>query len=314
MRLIAKGDRGDEVADIQRRLVTLGYSVGPGGADGSFGSETEQAVQLFQRDHGLAGTGVVSDKTWQYLVEAGFTLGDRLLYLRTPFFRGGDVRRLQTWLNKLGFNTGVADGIFGQTTEKAVREFQRNIGLVADGIVGDNTLAAFSSLRITLGETSSRVFPDPNRTSALSGIVDRTVAIEAAGEIATEIASRFGNLLEILGAHVHDIKENRGDGQLLVAFQDGGSSEEPLTAYESDERFRASSRLLASSVQTELALSLGLKGGAATPVPIGKGLPGILVKPPVLVEPTEPVESEIYHQKFAVAVFDAVKSFLENVS
>lgn len=55
--------------------------------------------------------------------------------------RGPDVERVQRALRELGFDI-VADGVFGPGTERAVREFQSNRGLVADGRVGPNTLAA----------------------------------------------------------------------------------------------------------------------------------------------------------------------------
>ncbi len=49
--------------------------------------------------------------------------------------RGNDVKHLQTYLHLM------ADGIFGPLTEEAVKEFQKNHGLVADGIVGAKTWA-----------------------------------------------------------------------------------------------------------------------------------------------------------------------------
>jgi peptidoglycan hydrolase-like protein with peptidoglycan-binding domain len=42
-------------------------------------------------------------------------------------------------LNDLGFNSGEEDGIFGAKTNNAVTSFQRQFGLVADGVVGPKT-------------------------------------------------------------------------------------------------------------------------------------------------------------------------------
>lgn len=53
--------------------------------------------------------------------------------------RGNITKWIQNRLNKLGFNCGVADGIFGNMTANAVRAFQKRYGLVADGIIGINT-------------------------------------------------------------------------------------------------------------------------------------------------------------------------------
>lgn len=52
--------------------------------------------------------------------------------------KGNITRLIQERLNSVGFHISV-DGIFGGGTEKAVKVFQRNRGLSADGIVGRNT-------------------------------------------------------------------------------------------------------------------------------------------------------------------------------
>ena len=52
---------------------------------------------------------------------------------------GNITKLLQEKLVSLGYNTNGVDGIFGIGTEKAVISFQKNNGLVGDGIVGQNT-------------------------------------------------------------------------------------------------------------------------------------------------------------------------------
>ena len=52
--------------------------------------------------------------------------------------RGNITKLIQERLNSVGFHLST-DGIFGSGTEKAVKVFQKNRGLVADGIVGRNT-------------------------------------------------------------------------------------------------------------------------------------------------------------------------------
>lgn len=52
--------------------------------------------------------------------------------------KGNITRLIQERLNSVGFHISV-DGIFGGGTENAVKVFQRNRGLSADGIVGRNT-------------------------------------------------------------------------------------------------------------------------------------------------------------------------------
>lgn len=55
--------------------------------------------------------------------------------------RGDDVKYLQSRLAYYGYHVGGIDGIFGVNTCNAVLDFQKDHGLVADGIVGAKTWA-----------------------------------------------------------------------------------------------------------------------------------------------------------------------------
>lgn len=55
--------------------------------------------------------------------------------------RGEEVKELQQDLIIKGYDPGTADGVFGSRTEKAVKAFQMDNGLTADGIVGPKTWA-----------------------------------------------------------------------------------------------------------------------------------------------------------------------------
>jgi peptidoglycan hydrolase-like protein with peptidoglycan-binding domain len=61
-------DKGQEVTNLQNILRQLGYSVGPNGADGDFGKNTQEAVIKFQQDKGLQKIdGQVGPETWNAL-------------------------------------------------------------------------------------------------------------------------------------------------------------------------------------------------------------------------------------------------------
>ena len=135
------GTTGDAVSDLQRRLARAGHDPA-GDAPGAYGPATEAAVRAFQERRGLRVDGICGDQTWSSLVEAGFVLGERLLYLRAPMLRGDDVAELQRLLGLLGFDAGKVDGILGPRTAEATTEFQRNAGLPTDGICGPDTVAA----------------------------------------------------------------------------------------------------------------------------------------------------------------------------
>jgi len=65
--------------------------------------------------------------------------------------RGDAVTTIQQALASMGYNTGKIDGIFGQITLQAVRKFQKDSGLVVDGIVGKATVQAlFGGVVITI--------------------------------------------------------------------------------------------------------------------------------------------------------------------
>ena len=103
-------------------------------ADGVYGAKTTAAVVAFQRAHRLTVDGVVGAKTWGALIVT-VKLGST----------GYAVRAVQDQLNyrstKYGFSVAV-DGIFGPTTQLAVRAFQAAGRIAADGIVGPVTWQA----------------------------------------------------------------------------------------------------------------------------------------------------------------------------
>lgn len=153
--ILKTGDAGSAVADVQSRLVALGYPIEPSErVRAAFGPETASAVKVFQIRRGLVPDGIVERHTWRELVEAGWTFGGRTLYLRRPPMRGDDVHDLQARLNALGFDAGKQDGIFGRATYEALRDFQRNCGLPADGIAGHETFEALNRLRRRIGPGS----------------------------------------------------------------------------------------------------------------------------------------------------------------
>ena len=88
--------------------------------------------------------------------------------------RGDEVRQIQTRLKELGYNPGTIDGIYGTNTQNAVKSFQRDKGLSADGIAGPKTLKA---LGITSGSSSSGGY-----TQNDINLLARIISAEARGE------------------------------------------------------------------------------------------------------------------------------------
>lgn len=232
MRTLKHGDRGKEVLDVQSRLKRLGLDVGTDGVDGFFGDATSRAVRMFQQSCGLVADGVVGENTWCELVEAHHEPGERLLYLRIPPFRGADVIYLQRSLNRLGFNAGPEDGIFGASTERAVLDFQKNSGLVVDGMVDESVLKVMA--RVTKdGEPHSLEAKIPDRHGGYAGgrsLAQSIIALDAghggsdAGaatpggiaekELNLQVALRLAGILEDHGAKVVLIRSADDDVSL----------------------------------------------------------------------------------------------------
>ena len=150
-RLFRLGDRGDAVAEIRDRLALLGLTAASGAGrhtdPDTFDEPLDQAVRAFQQQRGLSVDGMVGPSTYRVLEEARWRLGDRLLtYVAGNVLAGDDVLALQRRLLDLGFKVGKLDGRFGHQTEQAVRDFQRNVGVQADGTCGPATLKALTRL------------------------------------------------------------------------------------------------------------------------------------------------------------------------
>lgn len=63
------GDTGDNVKNLQKLLIQLGYNLGKGGADGIFGEATKQAVMDFQKKKNLVVDGLAGKITLDALYE-----------------------------------------------------------------------------------------------------------------------------------------------------------------------------------------------------------------------------------------------------
>lgn len=264
MQVIRRGDRGHAVVEIRAILTTLRLlpvDDAPADIDSVFDAAVERAVRAFQQARGLTVTGDVNEETWRALDAARWTLGSRVLAHEQPEpLFGDDVRQLQERLLELGYDLGRADSIFGRRTAAALASFQREVGLVADGACGPQTMAALQRLgRKVVGgspnllrETerfhaagpallNKRIVIDPGHGGGDSGVTvpdGRLRWTEA--DIAFDIAARLEGRLAAAGMRVHLTR--------------GPAATEQLT-----ESARAS---LANELGADLLISLHLDGHA----------------------------------------------------
>ena len=151
--VLRRGDTGAGVADVREILTQLGLLPEPGAAavsDGQpaeYDSAVELAVRHFQQVRGLSVDGLVGRETYDAMTSACWRFGDRLLqYSVSRLMHGDDVLTLQERLIGLGYDAGKPDAVFGVATERALRGFQADYGLIADGTCGPATIRALRQL------------------------------------------------------------------------------------------------------------------------------------------------------------------------
>jgi len=71
--------------------------------------------------------------------------------------KGDAVKGLQNALKARGYHLGAVDGVFGSATTKAVKQFQSDFGLEADGIAGPKTWEALNVYVVQPGDTLSEI-------------------------------------------------------------------------------------------------------------------------------------------------------------
>ncbi len=149
---LAYGEKSEVVLAAQERLRSLGYLMTE--PDGAFGDDTAAALRQFQSRNDLIVDGYLGPSTRDVLngseaVPNGMRLGDQ----------GDQVKKVQSLLSKYGYlNSANATGYYGEITEKAVKNFQKQNKLTQDGSVGVQTLAKLTGdnvKRAPAGSTSS---------------------------------------------------------------------------------------------------------------------------------------------------------------
>lgn len=202
---IREGATGAAVEDIQERLASLGYEIDAAERDAkSFGSSTTSAVARFRIDHNMPLGGEIDSATWIELVDAGYEMGDRTLYLRLPNLHGNDVFELQERLNILGFSCGEPDGCFGVHTEAAVKQFQESQGMLADGMAFPDTYDAIDRLHhVWGGKPAAGPHPQGGMGFARAASVLENVQLSMTAEdpISRNVAGRIWNLASATSDH-----------------------------------------------------------------------------------------------------------------
>jgi N-acetylmuramoyl-L-alanine amidase len=134
--------------------------------------------------------------------------------------RGSEVIELQAALKLLGFYSDTVDGIFSQSTAKAVSKFQEAAGLAPDGIVGQDTW--------------NRLFP----ASSSASVNPPATAADQKTEINPQVAPANFPILKrgMRGETVRDLQERLRAKGFLRSSADGVFGRETQTAVKAAQR------------------------------------------------------------------------------
>lgn len=182
-------------------------------------------VEAFQRARGLPITGAVDATTWARLVEAGWRLGDRLLYLARPYQRGDDVAELQIRLAQLGFDPGRIDGIFGTLLDGALSDFQRNRALESTGVLTRATLLEL--WRMTSITSDRSLVTDARDRAGFNELPSDLVLVAGSTSLADAVARTWSsaNLIRLESSNPDEIAATANDAHaaIVLSFQFDGA-------------------------------------------------------------------------------------------
>lgn len=206
------GSQGQDVQRIQLQLnrISTDYPLIPKipEPDGLFGVSTEDAVKAFQRTFNLTADGIVGKSTW-YKIQYIFTAVTDIAQLESEgltirdiprqfdqILKFGDtgcaVRSLQYYLTTISFYNSLIprltiDGIFGPSTESAVRSFQNAYGLTPTGVVSVETWEKLLDVYLGIIEQN----PPDYINDPFASFPGNPISIGASGEAVTAIQERL---------------------------------------------------------------------------------------------------------------------------
>ncbi len=205
------GHKGLKIHSIQRKL--LDYNINSALDDnGVYGVKTHAAIRQFQKLKKLRVDGVAGQETLSALfinndideievedhvlikIKEGqlFSIGDK----------GEAVKEIQKILIDSGYYHYEKDGIFGPLTQKAIKNYQKDHGLIIDGIVGKQTYEHLSGVSLNV---INKVVEEDNLDTNIYSVQNETDEIPA---------PTFSSSIE---------KEEKNDLENVIFLQNGDS-------------------------------------------------------------------------------------------
>ncbi|WP_179124027.1 peptidoglycan-binding protein [Marinococcus halophilus] len=261
---------------MKQNLYTLGY-LDIADPNERFGPQTEAAVKAFQRDHGLVVDGVAGPNTLAKLNEvlkknnSSNEKNEKPISTDTVLKDGvtsSAAKAMKADLYTLGY-LDIADPNerFGPQTEAAVKAFQRDHGLVVDGVAGPNTLAKLNEVlkNSTKDEDTEDEALDSDSTLLKDGVRSKAAKAMKADLYTlgyldiSEPTTHFGPITE---AAVKDFQRDHGlvvdgiAGPKTLAKISEVLNNPPTDKDTEDEELDSDSTLLKDGVRSEAAKAM----------------------------------------------------------
>ncbi|MBO4390942.1 MAG: peptidoglycan-binding protein [Lachnospiraceae bacterium] len=222
--------------------------------------------------------------------------------------QGSDVKMIQEYLGKLGYNIGSCgvDGIFGRDTENAVKQFQKNNNLECDGIVGPLTFSKLVSKVNELSKASS----SGNNTSSnknTSGGLSRLISYGCTGDDVKEIQSLLtekGYTVKIDGIFGDETRK------AVLKYQKDHSLE--VDGIVGDETYRSLSAIVVTAVAVPAFNADDYPTRDVEPLIYGNAQSIMSITPSsvdtaILIAPAPKIDSVFNDVKTGVYYYDAVQ-------
>lgn len=176
---IEKGQEGEDVLALQKRLMELGY-LAIDEPTSYFGNATKYALKLFQRQHNLEQDGICGNDTLALIYS-----DEADPYVMLEGAEGDDIESFQEQLVELGYlDDSQVTGYYGTDTVSAVKKFQHRNHLGEDGKAGEKTLEKVNSDDARVSYTKEQEIikekkrqAELARASSAEGRIDKMISI-----------------------------------------------------------------------------------------------------------------------------------------
>lgn len=290
--IVRLNNTGELVETIQARLKKLGYYTGD--ITGTYDAATKSAAKAFQKKNGLTADGISGAETQKLLLSSNALAADATptpIPTATPTpvptftvpenkvqkgSSGNDAKLVQQRLKELGYYSGKVDGNFGSGSVTALKNFQSNNGLEADGVAGKSTYNLLFSINALVAGTTATLAPiatpAPTATPTPTPITKDNVTVVKLG-VTGDAVSRLQERLTALGYYSATVDGvcKADDVAAIRAFQrKNGLNEDGAAGYDTQVLLYSSGALTSTgayaggTVDALTTLRKGMTGAAVT--------------------------------------------------